>query len=345
MTLPSDNAKAPWPYHLATFAILAGIVLTIISALNICTTACTDAHNYRLWKMPFEVMGGFFFIALAISHYLSRDNEKMRFVTEILIAGGLGAELFFIFLQKFYIGSWCPICLSIAGCVFLTGIGYLMWEIKEKEENFMLGRIQVRTLVLVLILGFTSSFFGVSKIDQLQAVEDQIKEKIKLGNKNSHIEVYVFTDWACPACRKTEPALIAMGPKVMEEAQVIFVDTVVHPATLNFAPYNISFMVNNKPNYLKIREALTKLALTNSKPTDEDIQKAIKPLGIKLQELPYADVTQGMKYFEELVERFKITATPTVAIVNRDTKKGKKLSGAEDITQENVLKAIKTLQQ
>lgn len=321
-------------YHLATLFILGGAILTLISWMKLCSTYCSSAHNYRLFGVPFEVTGAFFFLALGVLHVLRKTKLML-----LLIALGLGAELYFIFLQKTAIGTWCPVCLSIAFCIACLGLCYLTIYNNQPHEEFM---HPLPLLAFTLIFGFASSFLGVGKIDQLAAEESSLKEEIKFGNRTSPISIYVFTDWACPACRSVEPALEAMAPAITKQAQVTFVDAVVHPETLNYAPYNISFMAHNKPQYFQIRDALGKLSLKNKKPTDQDISAAVAPLGVTFQEIPYEDVALTMKYFDELVDKLKVTGTPTVAIINDTTKKGKKLSGKE-ITEANVLKAIQAL--
>lgn len=343
--LKTTNLKTShlWAYHLGTFFIAVGMALTLISALGLCSSACTEAHDYRLFGLPFEAIGGAYFVVLALFHFLAYGRPSFRFYTGLLIAAGLGAEGYLIALQKMRIGTYCPVCLSIAATILLLGLCYIAWQKKENQEDLMGNFFRVGALALFLTAGFTTSFFGISKIDKLQAVEDAIKEKIKFGSQNSPIEVYVFTDWACPACRAIEPALEKMAPQIMQRAQLTFVDTVVHPETLNFAPYNISFMVNAKPKYFQIRGALGQLSTKTKKPTDQEISNAVKLLGVRYQELPYGEVSVAMHYFEDLVERFKITGTPTVAIVNRQAKKGKKLSGIGEITEANLIKAIDSL--
>jgi protein-disulfide isomerase/uncharacterized membrane protein len=341
MPAMNDIRLSRWPFWLASLLIFAGIVLTAVSALKLCSETCNQAHNYRLFGMPFEAGGAAFFGTLTFLHFGSRKWPWLSSMVLPLLALGLGAEAYFIYLQKYEIGHWCPVCLSIAASILLLAICYIY--IRIQQGVFMRNWLTNLSFLGLFALGIVTATAGLSQVDKLQAVEDRIKEDIKFGNKNSPVEVYVFTDWACPACRAIEPALEKMGPKITSKAQLVFVDTVVHPETLNFAPYNLSFMVNAKSKYFDVREALTKLSISNKKPNDQDIAKAVAPLQVAYKELPYEDVTVAMRYFEDLVERFKVTATPTVAIVNRTAKKGKKLSGADEITEANVLKAIDAL--
>jgi thiol-disulfide isomerase/thioredoxin len=341
--IDSSKSMGSWAYRIATLAILAGAALTMVSWLKLCSELCNEAHHYQLFGVPFEISGGFYFISLAIAHFLGRRNSSHRFLAEMLIAGGFGAEGAFILLQKVQIRAWCPVCLSIAITIGITAICYLFFIRDNQGEKKMKAWVQISALSAVLLFGFTASFLGVTKIDRLQAVEDAIKETIKFGNLQSPIEIYVFTDWACPACRAIEPSLEAMAPRLAKQAQLTFVDTVIHPETLNYAPYNLSFMAYNKPQYFKIRESLGKLSVKNKKPTDEEIAQVAASLGVRYRELPYQDISTAMHYFEDLVDKFKITGTPTIAIVNRDLKKGKKLAGMEEITESNVMKAIDSL--
>ncbi len=327
-----------WSYLLATLFLIAGIVLTAVSYLRLCSTTCNDAHNYRLFGFPFEVGGALYFSLLAFLHFGSLKRPSLQRYILPLVVIGLGAEAFFIAVQKWQIGAYCPVCLGIAASIALFGLSTYFETLKQG-----ISMKRIFNFSCLFAIGVATAFLGISKIDQLQATEDKIKQEIKFGDPTSTVEVYVFTDWACPACRAIEPALEKMAPKVSQQAQLTFVDTVVHPETLNYAPYNLSFMVNAKSKYFDVREALTKLALTTKKPTDQDIVKAVAPLKITYKELPYEDVTVAMRYFDELVERFKVTGTPTVVIVNRNAKKGKKLAGVEEITEANVLKAIKTI--
>lgn len=191
----------------------------------------------------------------------------------------------------------------------------------------------------VMVFGLTAAFLGVSKDDKLGAVENNIKGQIILGNKSSPVSVYVFTDWACPACRQLEPTLESLTPSILKVAKLTFVDYVIHPETLNYSPYNLYFLSNNKSEYLKIREALTHLSEKTGDPNDDQVKDAIKHLNVKYGELGFAEVTMAQKYFEDLGNTYKVDGTPTLVVVNDKTKKSEKLEGSK-ITQEKVLKAI-----
>jgi hypothetical protein len=126
----------------------------------------------------------------------------------------------------------------------------------------------------------------------------------------------------------------------MRQAKVVFVDYPVHPETINFIPYNLSFIVREKAKYLEIREAMATLARKTKEPTPEDVQAAITPIGVKYVPLNYADVLAGMQHFNALVKRFKVPGTPAVVVLDSRTGKTKTFFGISEITADNILKAV-----
>lgn len=340
-----------WLFIISSLAILTGFALTIISWLNICTEECAAVHNYRLHGWRFEAFGFIFFPLLIIFHFSSRFYEKATYAAAALLMGATGAELMFVFAQKYIIRHWCPVCLSIAASVGIAaivyGINYFLGltsmnkEGKRREVMFTIWK-GIASLSIIAA-GFLFAATGIAKFNPLQAEENSIKDSLSFGNPNSSIEVYVFTDWACPACRKVEPTLVKIAPEIMRHAKLTFVDFAIHPTTLNFTPYNLAFMVHSKDKYLEVRDALTRLAIETATPNDQDIERLAKGVGTQYQQLNYADIALGIKYYKHLGNEFGISSTPTMVIINRQEKKGKKLYGPGQITQTNVMNAIELL--
>jgi uncharacterized membrane protein len=341
-----------WLYWIIFLSLIAGIILSIVSGVSLCTEACAESHTYRLFGLRFEWIGLFFFILAGIFHLLSASYPKLSFLTGLMIAGAFGSELKFILLQKNEIGKFCPVCLSIAACIAIAAAAFTIGYFIELNSVIRLGQrgelmksiTKGITSIAVVLFGFLVATVGIAKFDQLGAAEETVKESLAMGNLTSPIEVYVFTDWSCPACRAVEPEIEKMAPDVMKVARLTFVDYVIHPETLNYTPYNVSFMIKNKAQYFAIREKLGELSIKTGTPTDELVEKAVEPLGVKYYQLNYADITLSQKYFRQLSKQFGISKTPTVVVVNRQTKKGKKLVGGAEITEANVMKAIETLQ-
>jgi protein-disulfide isomerase len=346
-----------WLFGVTVLALLAGLILSIVSSFRLCSEACAESHNWRFFGVPFESLGLLFFIPVNLLFWISKWSggwsETFTVVVGLLIAGAAGAEMEFILIQKYKIGSWCPVCLSIAACggiaTLCFGIRNVMeikyWIAQHKEKGELMTTIWKGMAALSLCaFGFFVALIGVAKMDPLAAVEETIKESLVFGNKESPIEIYMFTDWACPACRAVEPKLEKMLPTLLEKVRFTFVDYAIHTQTVNYSPHNVAFMIRNKEQYLKLRTALTELSRKTGTPKESQVEKIAADVGVHYEPLNYSDVALSQKYFKELAKQLGVRGTPSMILVNRESKKGKKLIGISQISEENVLKAIETLE-
>jgi len=353
ISLSSAVAKQrhPLPYYLTALFIIAALLLSIFSLMHLCTGACEAEKNYRLFNLPFEFVGIPFFIALLALHCFGWSHGGLTRLKENGIAAALGAELVFIAVQKFRVGSWCPLCLTIAAAIAAAAIA-LFWErqLKRSEEKKLVTFQEEQSmnkrpfsLFASALAGLIFAFVGIGQQNAMEAAEKSVEEKLVFGNKDSPIEVYIFTDWFCPPCHKIEPILEKMLPQLKRQASVIFVDMPVHPDSMNFIPYNMSFMVYNKLQYPQLRNAIVSLSQQTKKPTEEEVAKAAEEIGVTFKELPFSEIALGVDYFQELAKRFHIEATPTLVLVNRTSKEQRTLEGINGITEKNILNGIEEL--
>lgn len=324
--------------HLLTFA---GLILALLSWTDLCSfSGCTDAHEYRFYGLPIPLTGTVYFCALTAATLLADRFRFFAGLPPLLLAAGAGAELVMIHLQKNVIQAWCPLCLGIASVVGLLCI-LKIYETKLLRGFQTMTRRQFFSKALLLLVaaaaGFAVSFAGMKKPEA--AVLDA-----SIGKQNGKVEVYIFSDWLCPVCIKVEPALEAALPQIEKRAKVYFIDKPIHKESMNFVPYHLSFLVNEKGKYTQIRKALFELAKTNKNPSLQDVQKAVAPLGVTYKQLSFMDVSQMMSRAQALSNEYKVTGTPTIVIVNSSTKQSKSLVGGKDITADNLLKIVKSLE-
>jgi len=338
-----------WIFLITGLALIVGLALTAVSWMEVCSAACVEGHKYRLFGYKFEFFGLLFFCAATFCHILSRFIPIFSTVTALLVAGAVGSEIYFLYVQKVIIGQWCPVCISIAASVFFAAAALMTPFIIDLKTALHKGKF-MNTLVRALppvstmfLSFFLVAFIGVAKINPLQAKQDALREKIAFGKKDTAIEIYIFTDWFCTACRQAEPTIERMAPALEKEGTLYIIDAGFHQESLNFTPFNLSFMIYNKDKYFQLRQKLSDLARRTEEPTDDEVQEIIAPLNVELKELTFSEVNLGVKLFKKLRKQFGVNVTPTVVVVNRDTKKGKKLKGTQEITESNVLQAINSL--
>lgn len=338
-------------FWITLLAICGGFFLSAFSLAEICQEMCAKTHTWRLFGMRFEYTGMAFFGALGLMHVFSLRYSQLIPLVGLLFAGALGGEAAFILIQKYVIKGWCPLCLAIAACVAVGALAFFapfiaatFSSIKLDNRRDIMQRLKKGSILsLVFLMSLATSYLGAYQIDEAKDKEITMKAQLAFGDISSPIEVYLFSDWACPSCRKLEPLIERVSPLIMKQAKLIFVDHVMHPETLNFIPYNLSFMLNNKDRYLLLRSMLTQIAARTGEPTEEEVMRGCEALGVHYIQLNYSDVAIASKYFKKLGEEFAVDGTPTMVIANIETKKGKKLVGSDEITEEKILQAINRL--
>lgn len=354
-TLFSNNItnrekSSQWEFWLICLALIASLLLSILSWLELCVEHCAANQDYRLFGLPFAPVGVVFFIILIGLHFLSRRYSFLSQIVGWLIASALGAELMFIAVQKYQIGHWCPVCLSIAASIIFAAlvliIGYLRnLPINDHNRGEMMQKIMksFATSFSFVVLGFLLAFKGIYKADLQAAAINDIKERIAFGTKNSPVEVYFVSDWFCPSCKKIEPLIEQVYPKIKSKVTFYFIDYPIHKKSLNFSPYNLAFMLNDKSQYFKARAMLLELSEKTESPTDDEIMKLASKQGLKFKELSFVDIKTGLEYFEKIVQKFDLRATPVVIITNPSKNSIVKLEGRDEISEEKILNAVEKL--
>ena len=363
------------PAALLYFLPSMGIILSILSATDLCIGGCTALADYRLFKMPFGVFGVAFFLALIAAHYLHRSTAKASFLLPMLVSAGLGAEIWFIAIQKVVIEQWCPICLTIASLLAAMA-ATLLWRAykapevqKTRRERIIanINRVAIHLLAIITGLGIAVGAVGMrpvkmtteaKAIDPFSPMQPKTppskslsEEDIWFGNPDAKVDVYIVSDWYCSFCRQIEPTIQRILPEIRGKARYTWVEYPAHRESLNIAPHSIAALLDSKQSYLAVRAALIKAT-------------RIEAPGTKLQTLSDAQIVETLSPIvntnrpEELKERARqvfmagvafcranqITHTPSVVVVNRQTNAKKILAGAEAISAKTVLKAISDIQ-
>ncbi|WP_232279027.1 thioredoxin domain-containing protein [Geotalea uraniireducens] len=322
-------------------AVTAGLVLAVLSALKICTAACSESTKYDIFGIDFGWFGVVFFIISIVTLGLRNRGAWLSSCFSSLVFAGFGAELRFLWLQKFVIGRWCPLCLWIAVMVFVAAI-VLVYEkflVTRMSRGDMKSSLKFLVIMLVAIaLGAMSAMVGVRK------EADAAGLNIYLGKQNSPTTVYFVSDWFCPGCRRLEPKIEKMYPALARQTRIAFIDYPIHPETSNYTPYNLQFLVYEKDKYIQLRRALSELSMKVKAPSNEQVQAAVAPYGVKLRQLNFMDVMNGVKQNESIYRGYGVNATPTVVVANEKTKKRKLLVGDGEITSQAINAAISAVE-
>ena len=298
---------------------------------------CSETAKYTVFGLDFGWFGTGFFCLLLLMLSLRGRIPAAGGPLFYGICAATGAEVHLLWIQKYEIGIWCPVCLGIAAVVVATVL-VLSYELVTTQITFggpMKGKIIQLTVILVaLMIGFGGALVGVQK--EAGAAELDIY----FGKRKSDTTVYFVSDWFCPVCRKIEPDIEKMYPELMATVRIAFVDMPIHPESANITPYHLQFMLYEKDKYISLRHVLDEVSHTNKNPTQDQIQTAVAPLGVTLRPPNFMEILNGVRQFETIYRSFKVTATPTVVIDNTRTKKRKVLVGGNEISSNSIKAAI-----
>jgi protein-disulfide isomerase len=314
-------------------APLAGSALSVAALLKICG-ACSETARYRVGGLSFGWVGLGFFLVLTLLQLFKRRNTRCGELLGLSWFAAAGAELHFLWIQKFEIGQWCPLCLGIAATVALACVATLVESFAMKGTAMTSVTRKLMVALLFVLLGLGGSLLLTGQEAQAEQPD------LYLGKSASHTTVYFVSDWFCPVCRKMEPDFERLIPVLARSVRLGFVDYPLHKETLNFTPYNLQFLAYEKEKYPALRKALGELALKTKKPTDAEVRAAVAPLGVALRVINYADAFAGMQANLALYRDFKIKATPTVVVTNSKTGKTKQLVGERQISEASIKSAI-----
>lgn len=302
------------------FPALALIVLVIG---QVCATACAFIHGDIL-GLDLNILGIVFYaalFALAALHAKVYPKEWLMGVVAAMSSIGMGTELILIKFQVQH-GVYCPKCL-ISGFFFLT----MFFIVASRLKKWV-----VILLVCAGLLFATFTFSG-SVIPTYAA---EVSSPV-FGNDKAQTEIIVYSDYFCPACESVDHVIHAGLRKMKDKAKILFVDVPLHAGSLDYAEvflYTWFESGNNLDAAIRVREILFDAAKT--KMDQKSILNTLNAKGIafKMDTDGAKEIFRG--FYNFLMTRDKITATPTMVIVQGMERKsytgGKEISrGLEEI--------------
>lgn len=208
------------------------------------------------------------------------------------------------------------------------------WDIFRRsvqgvKKNMGNKRTVFSGIVISVLLMIASAVMGGENIS-----------KYGIGNKNSTVAVFIFTDWVCPACRQSEEEMSRFYPKLMKISTLYFIDLPIHKETFNFIPYGIQYLLHNQGRYLQVRNALFNLSAKNQAPSQIDIENATK---VKVGSITFGETDAGMKFHSRITKEIGVSTTPYLVVANLKKKQLVRFDGKNDIAPEKVFKVVEAM--
>ncbi len=311
------------PFFRKSVWIFPALSLVTLVIGQICAKACAFIRGDIL-GLDLNIFGILFYsilLVLSVLHLKVYQGDVLMKLLALLTSVGMGAELI---LVKFQVQNdvYCPKCL-ISG-FFLIVMFFVMAQNLRKW-----------VVVLMVLLGavFTSLTFSGSVIP---SYADELSLP-QFGNDKAPIEIVVYSDYLCPACRKADVEINAELRRLSNKAKILFVDVPIHQGSLEYSEvflYAWFETGNNLETAIKIRELLFDAGKTKS--GQAGLLGALKAKGIPFK----ADTERAKNIFRTLynplMNEDKIRATPTVVIVKGNDRQS--YTGGK-----NILKALEEI--
>jgi hypothetical protein len=130
-------------------------------------SACRDTAGFTIFGLNMGWFGIAYFSLILMVLWLRKKVCGLEWVLSALVFSGVGAELRLLWIQKYVIGGWCPLCVTI--CCALCFAAFLLLIEKAKGTGSLhgSGKSLVRWIAFVVAMiaaGLTVAIIGVQAL-------------------------------------------------------------------------------------------------------------------------------------------------------------------------------------
>jgi hypothetical protein len=128
-------------------------------------SACRDTASFTLFGLNMGVFGIGYFSLLLIVLWLRRRDGRLDLLLSALVFSGIGAEFRLLWIQKFIIGGWCPLCVTICIALFAAAILLVIEKVRGAgAEGVMKLSGWLSLIVLMSGMGLVTAIMGVKAL-------------------------------------------------------------------------------------------------------------------------------------------------------------------------------------
>lgn len=105
-------------------AVSVGWLVSTFSVIQeMCmVSACRDTAAFTVFGFNMGWFGIAYFSLILIVLWLRKKDCRLEWVFSALVFCGVGAELRLLWIQKYVIGGWCPLCVTICCALFVAAM-------------------------------------------------------------------------------------------------------------------------------------------------------------------------------------------------------------------------------
>lgn len=120
--------------------------------------ACRDTASFTVFGVNMGWFGIAYFSAILMLLWLREKYHRLDWVFSATVFAGVGAELRLLWIQKYIIGGWCPLCVTICCALFITAIllfieRALGARLLQKKVKILAGWMALVVIMIAVGLG------------------------------------------------------------------------------------------------------------------------------------------------------------------------------------------------
>ncbi|MDD2737198.1 MAG: vitamin K epoxide reductase family protein [Desulfuromonadaceae bacterium] len=151
-------------------AVAIGWLVSIFSVIEeMClATACRDSAAFTVLGINMGWFGISYFTLLLILLRQRKMNIRLDWLPAAMVFAGVGAELRLLWIQKYVIGRWCPLCVSICCALFCAAVLLLLEKKQETDADVTGKKNLMRWVVLQAVMiasGLLVAVLGVKALE------------------------------------------------------------------------------------------------------------------------------------------------------------------------------------
>lgn len=151
---------------LAVSICLAVSIFSLIEEMCL-ATACRDTASFTFFGVGIGWIGIAYFSLMLLVLWLRQKKRVLGIVLTALVFSGVGAELRLLWIQKYIIGSWCPLCVTISCALFCAALVLSIEKVQIGLTGQDRGKSLPRWLAFVSAMIATGLALAVAGIHEL----------------------------------------------------------------------------------------------------------------------------------------------------------------------------------
>jgi hypothetical protein len=166
---PGDTCQRGPALILLWLAIVTGWIVSICSVIEeMCmASACSDAASFTLFGFNMGWFGIVYFSSMLLVLWFRKRFVLLDWAFTGMVFAGIGSEFRLLWIQKYIIGSWCPLCVTICGALFTAALLLIFEKFRLTGPFRRVGTVRLLWVVLaaaMIAIGLAVAVAGVKEL-------------------------------------------------------------------------------------------------------------------------------------------------------------------------------------